>query len=578
MIHWRALISVAIACISLGNAYGSNWTMGRFDPAQTGFTTEKVTLPLAVSWEHASSKFDNNPASPVVSDGTAYFASGDRIYAVDSLTGVMKWRYPSDQGLSGAIKATPTVYNNSVYFGAADGNLYCVDAVTGTFQWAYQTRGAIRCAPVISDGVIFFGSDDNSLYAVEAATGDAAWNQPITFKDDVSVGVAVGAGMVIASAMDGNIYGVNSNNGKLKWFNRLPTAPRNTSPVIAGNVVVMALGDVAYGLTARSGQLRWALKLPSECAATPATDGQNIYFACLDQKVYAYTITTRTPVLKWAEGADVGSKVVSSPVIANDLVIVAANKGVMCAFAALDGSLKWRYIAAPSQVTAAGSGYVDAACSPAVSDGAVYMLTDDGVLRCFKPDAADCEAPAVYEISPANARAMSGAPPIKISAILYDIGSGVDFSSVSITLDNKEPLEYTTNFNESRIVYYTEVGGEGKAVTRLPDGIHTITMTARDYSGNLLTRNWFFYADNSLPPPRKATKDAPGKQTKEPPRPKPNMNQPPIPNMPDDGAGGDGMEMPPPPPPMPNLPDGAPTPPMPGGRRSSHNQEAPAEL
>ena len=145
---------------------------------------------------------------------------------------------PSEQGLNGVVKVTPAVFNNMIYFGSVDGNLYCISADTGTFQWAYQTRNAIRCPPILDDGTIYLGSDDKSVYAIDAATGEAAtgWAKPFTSKDDFANGIAIANGIVVASSMDGVVYGIHEGSGKLKWSPfRMSDAPIRTSPVIEEN-------------------------------------------------------------------------------------------------------------------------------------------------------------------------------------------------------------------------------------------------------------------------------------------------------------------------------------------------------
>ncbi|MEN6356255.1 MAG: PQQ-binding-like beta-propeller repeat protein [Armatimonadota bacterium] len=548
----RAGLLAAILLTASSSAFSADCLMGHYEPNQGGYTSEKLRLPLALNWEFTSLKFDNNPSSPLVVDGVCYFASGSNVFAVDLATGVKKWQYPSDRPLAGSIKTTPAFYGGRIYFTSVDGNMYCVDAGTGVFQWAYQARGAIRCSPVIDDGAIYFGADDNSVYAVDAESGEALWSSPFTTRDDFARNLAVGSGIVVAACMDGMLYGVNKGTGTLKWMFRLPEAPVRTSPIIANNLVVMAIGSSIYGLPIRSGQIKWMITLPAEAAASPAACGQEIYVPCRDKKIYAYTLNGRQPTLKWAAPIDLGAVPMSSPIVADDMLYVTTNKGVIAAYAVADGTLKWRYIASPSLVTMSGTNYVDASSSPTVADQSLLVLTDDGVLHCFSPDAPDNEAPAEFKLQPTNAIAMSGVPPIKMSAIIYDIGSGVDFSSVAMSLDN-DPVAYKADIETSTITYVTEVAEDGKPVTKLPDGIHTIKLTAKDYFGNTLSKEWFFFADNTLPAPKRAVSDTTGKKTKETTK---NKIQTPNKRTNTWGGGNTGGDQnsPPPPPPMPGVP------------------------
>jgi len=506
--------------LASSGAFCANAIMGRYDPQQTSCTTEKLDPPLILNWEFTANKYANNPAAPVVADGVCYFASGDRVYAIDMETGTMKWKYPNDLGLASSVKATPAVYDGRVYFGAGDGNLYCIDAQTGTFNWAYQTRGSVRTPPVIvtdPSPALFFGSDDNSLYTIDAATGDIGW-KPLTFRDDIANGIAIGSGMAVVACMDGNLYGVNASSGKARWPFRLPSAPVKTSPVMTENMTIMAVGNVVYGLTTRSGQKKWMIQLPSDVDATPAINATDVFIVCNNKKLYCYNIAGRQPVSRWTEPAELSGIPMSSPTVADQLVYVTTSHGVVSAFSVADGSLKWRYVCAPSPTNTPGVTYTNASSSPVISNGALVVLTDDGVLHCFTQTAPDNTPPEAYFLTPANGVRMSGAPPIKISAVLYDVGSGVDFSSVNLSLDG-QPLEVKTDYTTGTVSYETPVGEPGKPVKPLKDGMRKIILTAKDYAGNMLTKEWYFIADSTMPPPRRTKVEVQeGKSSKEPVR------------------------------------------------------------
>src|SRR5690242_3452052 len=81
----------------------------RADSGGTGAVADKLSLPLALSWKYTSVYSPYNPASPTIAGDTVYFASGTRVYALDSQTGALKWRYPEDQPLDTTIFTSPSV-------------------------------------------------------------------------------------------------------------------------------------------------------------------------------------------------------------------------------------------------------------------------------------------------------------------------------------------------------------------------------------------------------------------------------------------------------------------------------------
>lgn len=552
MICRRAALAAACLMLLISPVFATDALMGGMDARQSNSTPENIEMPVALKWEFTGNKCKGNPAAPVVAGRTCFFACGDYVYAVDLETGTQKWRYPSDRGLGGSVKATPAYCDGNLFFGAGDKNLYCLDAATGTFQWAYPVRGSIRCAPLILDDIIYFGADDDSIYAIRADTGDSVWNPPFTAKDDFAVGVAIHSGLLMASSMDGCLYGVTAVNGKLRTAPfRLPEAPTRTSPIVVENVTVMAIGNSVLGLTQRSNQLRWQITLPAEVAANPASSGNDIFVPCRDKKIYAYNIGGRKPVLKWTAPADLGSMPMSAPTVAGNLLYVTGSKGVVAAFSLEDGSLKWRYVCSPSTITAPGAGSTDASSSPVVANGNLLVLTDDGVLHCFEPKAADQEPPKTFGATPLMGSVLSSAPPIKMSCVIYDLGSGVDFSKVSMLLDGQPVEDPKIDPATFTVSYVTEIGGAGKPLQKLPQGPHTVTVNAQDYKGNLLSYSWFFLTDDTLPPPKISV-----------PEPKKTTAQPKKKSLPSNAfppgftPGQDDQSTTPPPPPPPPAPGG----------------------
>lgn len=494
MVRWPlagVLTLVAILIVPC-RVCGVDWTMSRFDEAQTGFTPETLKLPLSIVWEHGTTRFPNNPSSPAVVGGVVYFASGDRVYSVDAATGTLKWRYPAEAALNASIKSTPLVANGKVYFGASDGNLYAVNAADGKYVWAFSTRGAIRSSPVLADGVIYVGSDDNNLYAVDADTGEAKWPGGFRTQDDVAMTPVVAGGLTIFASQDSNLYGVNSVTGKIRWVYRVPAAIR-IAPVAAGELVIVGVGNAITCLALRSGQQRWNVPLPSDPAAAPTVGGGVIYVPCKNRTLYALT-TAGKPV--WPKPVELQCDCSSPPTLAGDTLFVACERGFVSAYDAEKGILKWRIGLMPS-LTVSGIQYANASSSPTVANGALYVLTDDGTLRCLRPDGVDLFGPEIYNLTPQRGVSMSGSPPIKFSATLFDTTTGLNPSSIELTLDGKR-VDAKFDQQKWQVTYETPVT---QPVVPLPDGLHEVALTAADWRGNSTVVTWSFKVDNTLKPP-----------------------------------------------------------------------------
>lgn len=500
------VLFVALGIATAAFAADVDWPMARYDEAQSGFTPQHLDLPLTLSWQHNTTKFADNTSAPAVVGGVVYFASGNRLYAVDAATGALKWVYPSSDALSFNIKTGITVWEDLVLFGGTDGTLYAVRAADGRTAWAFPTRGPIRSSPIVSGGTVFVGSDDNSLYALDASTGEMIWTGGFRTNDDVQATPALTPGLVIFASMDTNVYAANVATGRTRWSYRLPMSPIRSAPVISGNLAYIATGHAISALSTKNGQPRYTINLPSDVVASPAVAGNDLYVLCRDRKLYSYIAGTVGPKPKWAQPAVLGQASTTPPTVAGDIVFVGCLRGLICAYSAEDGHLLWSYTVAPSNAGNTGqrSDFTNLDAPLVVADGALFALTDDGALHCFTSRAPDNTPPKIYNVTPTASAAMSGSPPITVSAIIYDESTGVDPASVELLLD-KEKVEYKFDPTKLLLRYDTPVT---QPLRPLADGRHNLTILAKDWKGNQLEYAWSFIVDNTLPPrtpPRAAT-------------------------------------------------------------------------
>lgn len=526
MILRRTAFLMLISVFLLQPVFCADWPMSRKDSTQRGVADEELKLPLGLAWQYNTVKAPGNPSAPAVVNGVVYFASADRVYAVDAETGTLKWRFPDEQSLPNVVRSSPAVSSGAVYFGCGDGNLYAVSAEDGSFLWAFATGGAVRSSPIISGETVFVGSDDDHLYAVNAETGESIWG-PYGFRTrgDIPNAPAASSGVVCFASTDLHIYGAGQPTGKTLWAYRTISAAAKSSPVIVDNTVYIGAGSVIYGLSLRSGLQKLGITLPSPVSGTPAFSERDMYVVCRDKKLYAYTITGRVAKPKWPEPVDLTFTPTCGATVAGDLVFVAGERGVLAAFSTEDGSIKWRYVMAPAWVGGSTNDYTNAASSPVIANGRLYVLTDDGALHCFSSEIADSTAPEVFNVWPAQSMETSGSPPIQFFATVMDLGTGINPDSIQLEL-NKNRLDHTLDFMTSTISAATEVT---QPIKSLPDGRQTVLVRVSDWMGNTTQHEWSFIVNNRLRPrvPPKSTIPAtPVSQTRARPTPTPTQQQP----------------------------------------------------
>lgn len=498
------VFAATLAAVVAVGAAETDWTMSGYDIGHTGYTPQQLQLPLTLSWQFNTPKFSDNRSTPAVADGVIYFATGNRVFAVDTATGSQKWKYPSTAPLNCNVKTGITISEGLIYFGGTDGNLYALSAKDGHMVWTYPTNASVRSTPIVSNGYVYVGSDDNLLYCIDAKSGESIWidkkHQPAGFRtgDDVQSPPAIAPGLVVFISMDTNVYAANSSTGALRWSYRLPLSPVKTAPIISGSLVYIGCGSTLHVLSVKTGQPRYSIPLQSDIIAPPAVAGNDIYVMCKNRKLYAYTAGLSAPKLKWVEPVSVGLTAVGSPTVAGNTVFLGTNKGSVIAYAAADGHLLWRYNMAPSVVgnSNQSTDFTDVSAPVVIADGALFVMADDGAMRCFRNDAADNTPPKIFNISPEQGAVMSGMPPLFVSAILFDESTGINPASIVVKIDDDE-VEHTFDAATLTLRYEMPVT---RPLKRLSDGRRTITVIASDWKGNELNYSWSFIADNSLTP------------------------------------------------------------------------------
>ncbi len=473
-----------------------------------------LTMPLAVYWKYTGDFYGNNPAAPIVTEDTAYFATGNRVYAVNLKDGSLKWRYPGDTTMANFVQTTPAVNDDSLFIGTGDG-LYALNRADGKLRWPqpFHIKNGVTASPIVVGDTVYFGGGNGRIYALNAKTGDppvGTWQQGVDAGGDFSSDFSVGGDMLYYITGGQDLHAVNLTSGQHRWLQRLPALTRGSvSPVLSGESIYIAAGNSISSWRANNGQQRWYLPLPSDAATAPAVDANgNLYIITSDRNIYAVDKSGRG---LWHQAAKVDFEVTAQPIVDGNLLFVGTTQGGVYAFDTATGALKWNYLIHPSARDAnALPAFTNVSSRPAVSGGTFYALTDDGTLTAFRHDAADDTPPTVSDMLPTPGDYINGRPPLHFGARITDIGSGVNESTITVRLDdqtiprrppgreNQDKFGYTYNPDEGTIDFYTVETSVGRS-NALPDGHHSVTVSATDWMGNVTNKTWTFYVDDTIP-------------------------------------------------------------------------------
>jgi outer membrane protein assembly factor BamB len=271
-------------------------------------------------------KLDGCGSRPVIADGVVYVGSADgAVYALDSKSGSLKWRFQTGEGLS----SLPQVIVAPRGTDAADQMGAAMSAVEK--QRATGIR-RVDMTPAVESGTVFIGSGDHSFYAIDAATGQKKWSY------------LAGAGMA------------SSNNSTLEV----------AAPILRNGTAYFVTEEGLHALDAVSGARKWLFETLREIPVKDMNLGQKrkpagpvmssgvLYLTAWAygrggavQKSFLYAVDPASGKPMWVTSLD--DIDITEPLAAKGFVFVATHPYVpsgpgrarLHAIDATDGQIKW---------------------------------------------------------------------------------------------------------------------------------------------------------------------------------------------------------------------------------------------
>ena len=299
---------------------------------------------------------------------TAYIGDG-YLFALDAATGRERWRFKA----KGAYLSPPAVAGDSIFAVSSDGNVFAFDAATGRPRWNTKRKGGYSpSAPLAAGGRLYFTSNDSggmaalgdaALRAVDAETGEEKW-------------VYKAKGLPSAPALEGDALYFGNHKGELFAVDRV--AGRElwrcqagggiVAPVASGGAVFFGTeGGDLHCVDASTGQRRWKAEKTGRANTLLAVSAGVIYFGGKDVGLFA--VDAQTGQERWRLKTPAPCR---TPVVAGGIVYVPVGDAVAAVDAAA-GQLKWAY-----------RNKVALRVPPALADGALYYVDDNGQMYALK--------------------------------------------------------------------------------------------------------------------------------------------------------------------------------------------------
>jgi outer membrane protein assembly factor BamB len=281
-----------------------------------------------------------------IEDDLVFVAYSDAVYAIESSDGNLVWSFvPEVEGESGGLlsflsPSEPLAFyappaptgEGSVIVGDYTGTVYSLDRTEGTLNWKrdISADGRIIGGPTVSDGMVYVPSSDHKLYALSVEDGSQRWEFP-TEGPLWSAPLVVDDTIYLAS-MDHRIYALDKNGRNLWTSERMSGAIADTPSMNSDQLLVGTFDKKLEAVRAADGKQTWEPFLAENWVwGGPVIEADVAYFGDLSGNLYEVSTETgksglegQTPRLSLT-----GDRIVASPVIALDQLLVVTENGVI---------------------------------------------------------------------------------------------------------------------------------------------------------------------------------------------------------------------------------------------------------
>lgn len=419
---------VAAVLMSATSAMAADWPNARGTEANTGRSTEALSLPLTERWHSSAPAVEENGA--VASKGIVYMSSAaGKLYAFDG-TGAPVAGFPVNTAFNYGSPAVDAV-NAQVYV-LAGGVLFAFK-LNGAPAWTANvgsTGTNYNVGPIVDGGFVYLRSG-GSLQKYSSA-GTQQWSTP-------------GPGNNTQPAIMGGYVYVNTEAGQIRKYDKATGAevttggfPISTPPSQAGLAVtngrIFHKADQLYAYDATTGATAWAK--PDGGFSTyydsPAVANGVVYVYGWDSKMYAFDEATGATQAGFPSAAlaTPSDRNYGSPSVAGNLVFIGAGTTQKLKVLGAAGSASAGTVVEEHLTASADTQGFDLT-SPVISEGVVYAMLDGGGLYAFFASGTT--------FSGGSISINGGAPCTQSQAVILAISAGANLN-VSEMRISEDPL------------------------------------------------------------------------------------------------------------------------------------------
>ena len=268
----------------------------------------------------------------------------ERIDALRASDGSLLWHYTSRT----PFVSLPSVADGMVYVGTQDGHLSALRASNGFPLWTYTSLTPPQpLPPVVADGMVFLNQQGGGMDVLHADTGVLLWRYtPRVPALNLFPFPLVTNGVVYALTQDGHLSALRASDGFPLWSIALHAADLLTPMFVTGGVVYVGAFDGSVdALRESDGSVLWHHQ-GGEGGPASITVTQGVIYLAFYAPSGVNTIAsiaalrTSDGFVLWRYTPHVSARQLS-PVVGDDLVLIALQDGSINALRASSGALRW---------------------------------------------------------------------------------------------------------------------------------------------------------------------------------------------------------------------------------------------
>lgn len=219
------------------------------------------------------------------------------IYSLNKTTAKLQWTFKTDgekrYDMWDYYLSSPVLYEDRIIVGSGDGHVYAIDPISGSLIWKFKTDDIVHATPLVKNKKVYVGSFDGFFYALDFNTGDLIWKFKTVGdayfpKGEIQRGATLYKNAVIFGSRDYNIYSLNTETGRGLWNMKEKGSWIIATPLVFEDNIYFGTSDTHkfYGLNANNGDLKWAVPLNMRVYGKAASYKGEILFGCFNGKLY----------------------------------------------------------------------------------------------------------------------------------------------------------------------------------------------------------------------------------------------------------------------------------------------------